>query len=231
MRFVTWNCHHGSVTDRVRDLRQSPPFAPDVLALQECRKPDLLDGDVPWRGDFDQKGLAVAVVGEGWTGEKLALPPDTPISVLPVKVSGPVNFTVVGAWTHPLPSYTEHLLHGLAAIKSVLPEEPLVVMGDFNNHPRFDKPGTPARNHSAIVQALSEEFGLVSAYHHFHSIEHGEDSHPTLYFQFDQTRPFHIDYVFVPHAWAKHITRVEVGRYEDWRDSDHRPVAVELQLP
>jgi endonuclease/exonuclease/phosphatase (EEP) superfamily protein YafD len=191
----------------------------------------LLERGVPWRGDSEHKGLAVSAVGKGWSGQEVPLLPDTPISVLPVVVSGPVTLTVVGVWTQKVPTYTEHLLNGLAAIKPVLPAGPLVVMGDFNNHPRWDNPATPHRNHAAIVQALGDDFGLVSAYHHFHGVEHGSDSHPTLFFQFDQNRPYHIDYIFVPREWVRHITRVVVGSYDDWKDSDHRPLSVTLDLP
>jgi len=231
MRLATWNCHHGSVTDRLRDLRQIPEFTPDVVALQECSRPDLPEREVNWRGSYEHKGLAVSVVGEGWAGNAIPLPPDAPMSVLPIWVTGPVNFTVVGVWTHEVPSYTQDLLKGLVAIKPLLPAGPLVVMGDFNNHPRWDNPATPMRNHATIVRTLEDEFGLVSAYHHFHGIEHGRDRNPTHYFMFDEARPFHIDYVFAPKEWAEQIARVEVGSFEDWRSSDHRPMLVQVDVP
>jgi hypothetical protein len=49
---------------------------------------------------------------------------------------------------------------------------------------------------------------------------------PTLrrdYFKWNESRPFHIDYCFVPQAW------VGSGTYADWaKGSDHRPVVVDV---
>ena len=119
----------------------------------------------------------------------------------------------------------------MAALRPVLPEGPLVVMGDFNNNTIWDNPGTPRWNHARIVQTLSDEFGLVSACHHYFKVEHGQGNHPTLCYKSRQDEPSHIDYVFVPRDWADRITRVEVSNYEGWQTSYHRPLLVELALP
>jgi endonuclease/exonuclease/phosphatase family metal-dependent hydrolase len=71
--------------------------------------------------------------------------------------------------------------------------------------------------------------GLVSAYHHSHNEPHGRETRPTYYFHWKKDRPYHIDYCFVPQAWADKIVRVEIGSYEDWKEySDHRPLLVEI---
>ena len=190
-----------------------------------------MEDSVRWRGSLAHKGHAASVVGQGWTGHALPLPEDTPLSVLPAQVTGPLAFTVVGVWTQPEPSDVEHLLRGIDALRPHLPEGPLVVMGDFNSNTRWDRPGTPQKNHARLVQTLAEEFGLHSAYHYVHGVEHGQERHPTHYFQFREDQPFHIDYVFVPREWADRLTRVDVGTFEDWPTSDHRPLLVELDLP
>ena len=83
-----------------------------------------------------------------------------------------------------------------------------------------------------ILVRLCSRLGLVSAYHHFHNLGHGNELHPMLYFQWKQTRRHHIDYCFVPKRWARHITSVAVGSDEDWVGaSDHRPLTVDLALP
>jgi exonuclease III len=47
---------------------------------------------------------------------------------------------------------------------------------------------------------------------------------PTHDFYHHKNRGFHIDYVFLPEAWAKRIERVEVGEHQEWaKVSDHAP--------
>jgi endonuclease/exonuclease/phosphatase family metal-dependent hydrolase len=79
-----------------------------------------------------------------------------------------------------------------------------------------------------LVQLLSE-FGLVSSYHFFHREAHGQEKQPTYYFQWNQQRPYHIDYCFMPKEWLLRTQRVEVGSYVEWKHrSDHRPLLVEI---
>jgi endonuclease/exonuclease/phosphatase family metal-dependent hydrolase len=69
----------------------------------------------------------------------------------------------------------------------------------------------------------------VSAYHDFFGEEHGHESRATHYFQWNEAKPSHIDYCFVPRAWSGRIRSVTVGTYADWaRDSDHRPLVVDV---
>jgi endonuclease/exonuclease/phosphatase family metal-dependent hydrolase len=45
----------------------------------------------------------------------------------------------------------------------------------------------------------------------------------------DATKPFHIDYCFLPKAWAERISLVEVETFQEWEGhSDHRPLFVEI---
>ena len=62
-----------------------------------------------------------------------------------------------------------------------------------------------------------------------HQLTTGSERHPTHYFRWQENAPFHIDYVFVPAAWRERVRSVEVGAYENWRDSDHVPITVELE--
>lgn len=218
MRLVTWNCQSGSAQQRVEQLRQ---LKPDVVVLQECRQPGA---GVSWRRYSKYKGLAVQLVGDGWHGEAIPIPADTPLGVLPFRVRGPVPLTVVGVWTLREPTYVRHFLKAMEAIRPQLPEGPLVVMGDFNSTPKLNA------DHAELLRVLDEECGLVSAYHHFSGVRHGEEHHPTLYHLRKRERPFHIDFCFTPKGWTSRLVDVTVGSYDDWKDSDHRPLMVELDL-
>ena len=73
-------------------------------------------------------------------------------------------------------------------------EIPTVVAGDFNASSRNDL-------HLANVESLRAR-GSVSAYHTFYGIDHdGTWQHATSYHQWQESKPHHMDCVFVPEAW------------------------------
>jgi exodeoxyribonuclease III len=86
------------------------------------------------------------------------------------------------------------------------------------------------KQHFDMVQTLREQFGIVSAYHAFHGVEHGEELHPTHYWRRDEDERWHIDFCFVPHSWAEKVQSVDVGGYAEWKDSDHRPLTVDVAV-
>ena len=90
MRLTTWNSHHGTVEERLAQLQ---PLAPDLVALQECRRPAVAPPNAIWSGILDHKGIAVAATNRLLRLERLemALPPTT----LPVLVDGPVRFLLL----------------------------------------------------------------------------------------------------------------------------------------
>ena len=99
---------------------------------------------------------------------------------------------------------------------------PSVVIGDFNSSTFWDKTHRADRNHSALVRLL-HELGLVSAYHAHFNEEQGAEKQPTYYFHWNEQKPFHIDYCFIPKTWVKLLRRVEVAEFEAWKThSDHR---------
>ena len=108
--------------------------------------------------------------------------------------------------------------------------KPVILCGDFNSNKLWDD-HRKTGNHSAVVRLL-EKRGLLSAYHHFFSEPQGHETRPTYYFWHRKTRGYHIDYVFLPRAWASRIQSVQVGPHSDWSHlSDHVPLCVDLTLP
>jgi endonuclease/exonuclease/phosphatase family metal-dependent hydrolase len=103
----------------------------------------------------------------------------------------------------------------------------MIVLGDFNSTPLVE---SQRRTSRAMLRRLQDEFGLVSAYHSHLGILHGQEPHPTFFMNRRENRPFHIDYCFVPEAWVGRINAVEVGRFSEWPDSDHRPLLIELSV-
>ena len=66
----------------------------------------------------------------------------------------------------------------LEAYDRVLRSGHAVVMGDLNSGTNLNTKQSPSKGHSRILDALAD-LGLVSAYHAFHNIEHGHETHPT----------------------------------------------------
>jgi endonuclease/exonuclease/phosphatase family metal-dependent hydrolase len=151
--------------------------------------------------------------------------------MFPVLVSGPESFMLMVVWSkgsQPFP-YVEGVVRGVQIYRKAFQNDASVLIGDLNSNVIWDHEHPRERNHSALTSVLTE-LGLVSAYHTFHGEAHGQESRATYYFHWKQDRGFHIDYCFVPKAWATSIRSVEVGSYEAWRSlSDHRPLLVDVQ--
>lgn len=209
---------------------------PDVLVAQEVEPLDsvlLFAGEQPtFRDRIGDPAFPKRAVGVfSYTGTKL----------VPVDVASPsyafrryeaewkgVAFQVVGVWTSATKvretSYRQ-AHEGLVQHADWIRQRPTVVLGDFNDNSSFKSGSWLA------FLDLATPLGLVSAYHHHSGEEFGAESKATHFHHGKQTKPFHLDYCFVPTDWAKLIRSVEVGRYEDWRDfSDHVPLTVDLNL-
>jgi endonuclease/exonuclease/phosphatase family metal-dependent hydrolase len=236
LRLVTWNCRSGSVSARLDDLAS---LSPDIVFLQECAPDEEppLSGPVITRRVNPRKGIALASVSDRCrivaveSSENVDLAPQS-IAAHVTQLDGDgeeaAAFFLLGVWAHP-PDYADDVLRAVQAHASAFRAGPAVVMGDFNSGTRLF-PGTPepaTRGHLELVRRLGA-LGLVSAYHAFHGMEHGQETHPTYYHRAKLAEPWHIDFCFVPEAWAGRVTSVHVGGPAELATSDHRAVMVEI---
>lgn len=228
MRIVTWNCCRGPALKKLPLLE---PLRPTVSIVQECPRPLTEDDATLWFGDNPRQGIAViASAGYRITAVQAR---EVPRYIIPIQVSGPVSFLLLAVWSQQDPEfrYVKGIIRAVDCYRDLIVGQPTVVAGDFNSNTIWDYKRPVGQNHSGLVRNLAE-LGLVSAYHHFYGEAHGTESRPTLFFLRNQARPYHIDYCFIPEAWAKHLRDVEVGTYEAWaKFSDHRPLVVDLALP
>lgn len=243
-RLVTWNCAGGLAQkfDRLAALE------PDVAVVSEaCTEAALLRAGISafssmaWVGRYPHKGLAV--LGFGSTRAKmLSREWDHRLQwVLPARVTGTVDFVLLGICDQSSQAKDLHRSETFDRAAGQLCESyssffaagPVVVAGDFNNHPVFDT-NNPRRDFVTLVDRY-RTLGLVSALHDGRSIEHGDPTEPpTHWWRWSQDRPFHIDYCFVPQSWAPATKQVTVGSYEQWGTtaprSDHAPLVVDLLI-
>jgi endonuclease/exonuclease/phosphatase family metal-dependent hydrolase len=142
-------------------------------------------------------------------------------------VSGPVSFTALGIWSQG-PRYVDDVMRTLRAYDRVLRAGPSIVMGDLNSGTNLAGTRSPSKGHLRMLGALAD-LGLVSAYHAFHDFEHGQERHATYRHHRKASRPWHIDFCFVPAGWV--VAGVEVLDGEDWAArSDHLPLKVDVQV-
>jgi exodeoxyribonuclease-3 len=243
MRLVAWNCNMALH----RKLAALMALKPDIAVLSECASPErlidrlgagALDCEPVWIGANRDKGLAVlafngyrACLAHAVYRKSLRL-------IAPVRVEGPTSFNLLAVWAQ---NFSDGIRRKrqpgplrLALTRdypAFLGEGPAIVAGDFNNNVFWDRPGYRI-NHAHTV-ALLERYGLVSAYHHARGEAQGAETEPTLYWR-DRVKDgptYHIDYIFLPRAWAAGLREMSVGRFADWCGagfSDHVPLVIDV---
>jgi endonuclease/exonuclease/phosphatase family metal-dependent hydrolase len=228
LRIITWNCHSGSVEQLLDDLAE---YQPDVVFLQECtpldrrRRPGLVCS----RRINGRKAVALFAASDACRCRRLRLLSGSGNAAIGATVVTPLPFTAIGIWAQKT-DYVEDVMRTVRAHRNLLRAAPAVVMGDFNSGTSLTR--TP-RQHGAHRRLLDEfhDLGLVSAYHVYHGIDHGDEAHATYFHLYKTDRPWHIDFCFVPQAWTPRLANVAVLDGDVWaRRSDHRPLLVDLTV-
>jgi endonuclease/exonuclease/phosphatase family metal-dependent hydrolase len=177
-------------------------------------------------GTNPQNGVA-AIPGRGFEVALGPVTPKAPWSILPLEVSGPVGLHSLMVWTRKEHEYVQGLDAALSAYARFLLAAPSVVLGDFNANAIWDNPRRPT-DFSRLALRLKDQFGLVSAYHARSGQAFGSESQATHYFWRKRSRPFHIDYCFVPLEWVARLQTVTILDGPPWDAlSDHRPLVIE----
>ena len=228
MRIVTWNCCRGPA------LRKLPALAalePTLSIIQECPRPLGTDRSMLWFGDNPRQGIAV-IASSGYCISAVE-PRPVPRYTFPIQVDGPVSFLLLAVWSQRNDdfSYVRAVIRAVDCYRDLIVSQPTVVVGDFNSNTIWDFKRPEAKSHTGLVRQLAA-LGLTSAYHHFFGEAQGEESRPTLYLLRNPTKPYHIDYCFIPEGWVGHLRSVSVGTDNPWAQfSDHRPLVIDLALP
>jgi hypothetical protein len=234
MRLVAWNCNERFNRNylHLRDL----DF--DVAVVTECgpfeREPNetravssVLQLAVDQPGHTKHIGV---LAQDPWRVEALPLVVSQPW-VLPVKITGPVDFTVLAVWAlgaNWVAGRLSYAAQTARVVAEVLPSivGPVVLAGDLNAP--ISSASADARRHANTVRELAA-LGLVSAF----TTTRGEVNpltEPTLYHQRKLEQPFHIDHVFISKKWTSSI-EVTVGTFDDWvatKRSDHVPIIIDM---
>ncbi len=234
MKIVTWNCN-GALRNKFERLLE---FGADVYVVQECEDPSQTKSgkytdwaeNYLWTGDRGHKGLGI-FAGREIRMERLAwsnVHDDKTVKhFLPCRINE--TFDLLGVWAHQNDSsrfaYIGQLWKYLQTNRQQLGNT--ILAGDFNGNPIWDRKKW-WWNYSDVVREL-REIGIESIYHQFTGDVPGKEQQPTLFLLKSKFRPYHIDYLFAPKAYADRLLDVQVGKYEDWITlSDHMPVVGEF---
>jgi hypothetical protein len=178
LRIITWNCRSGSVAKRLSELAD---YDPHIVFLQECRAiQDEPSSEVVCRRRVKGcKGIALAVSAESCRCVARGLIPGSGRAALAAQVLAPVRFTALGIWARP-PDYVQDVILTLRAHADLLRAGPAFVLGDLNTGSRLGRHRSSTRHHERLLD-LCSELGLVSAYHAFHRVDSGRESHANLF--------------------------------------------------
>lgn len=224
MRIVIWNCFRGTPATRMEELSH---LTPDITVLTEARDPVAETDRIAFWSRPEQLGTAVVTQGP-YTVERLPMPEGGSPCAVPCRIMSPHGgFNLLAVWTFREPTYSEALAQAIDAHEPFIRSAPTIIAGDFNSNAIWDEESR-AVNHT-INDARLRAMGLQSAYHAFTKEELGSETAPTLYFQWKQERPFHIDYCYLPTEWP--IKHVMIPGFDQFTSSDHRPLIVDVPLP
>lgn len=228
MRLVTWNCKTGGYRTKSEAIAA---LKPHVAVVQEVEPLTTLAGQVQpscrfWKQHPSSPKLGVGVFGyAGVTIDSVDLADPMAFARYRV-VTASTTFQLIALWTLKTSSLNtsyRQAHEGIEQHADWISQAPTVILGDFNNNVTFKYYGW------SRLTELMDSIGLASAYHHIASEEFGRESRPTYYHYRDQSRPFHIDFCFVPKIWLKRIRSVEVGDFDNWgAHSDHMPIIVDV---
>lgn len=237
MRIITWNCHKG-LTDQKADALAVQQ--PDIAVLPESvegftwpQSHERQPTDSDWSGQPGELGLGIWTFGDYRFAESVHT--QRVPWVTPVEIDGPMPLLLLAIWTISRtgwPTYDQQVAEAIDAYSHELREGRAVLTGDLNCCPQIaDK--RKRQGHMDNMASLFD-LGMHSAIHEARSIDHGDESDGTLYWQWSRESPFHCDLTFVPSGWLNNLSRAEVGTFEQWvetRLSDHVPVTVEFSSP
>lgn len=228
MKIVSWNCN-GAFRKKYHALEE---FNADILIIQECENP--ADSTIQfqkwtgenylWIGSNKNKGLGL-FSRNGLKLNKLNWKDDNLELFLPFEVSG---IPILAVWTKqansPTFQYIGQLWKYLQLNNAQFIEHKPFVIGDFNSNAIWDV-WDRWWNHSDVVGELSK-LGIQSLYHHQHTEKQGGERVPTFYMHRNLSRPYHIDYVFLPESYLLSAC-LEIGKPDRWLEhSDHVPLFI-----
>ncbi|MCI3919916.1 endonuclease/exonuclease/phosphatase family protein [Paenibacillus sp. TRM 82003] len=234
MKIIGWNCNMAFRNKAPHILK----LKPDILVISECEHPSRQvfkekycePNDRLWIGENETKGLGIFSYSDYRFKIHENYDPRFKY-VLPIKVSGEVEFILFAVWAmndkaNPRNRYIGQVWNAINHYQSVLNDK-TILMGDFNSNVIWDndKP-LKAGNHTDVVNFLSKK-NIYSTFHYYFKDANGMESQKTYYQYRRKSMAYHIDYCFASSAFIQTLDNVQIGSFDEWmKYSDHAPVSV-----
>lgn len=222
VQLATWNCQTG-LTSNWKRLNS---LDADVITVQECGAETAAQAQRHgWMCEYQEGHYGKGLVVLARRHYKIERREQSLRFAVSTVISGPgeSRFRFVGFWAMTPKAVGFSYTHQATMLIDALPQDglPTVVAGDFN----ASRSDAHLKNVGRL-RALS----LVSAYHKFNGQEHTrKEPDATSYFLWQRSRPYHMDFVFVPGSWR--INSVYIGTFEEYTRSglsDHVPIVVAI---
>ena len=224
MRLITWNCANGKYELKRNKLLE---LQPDIAVIQEAGLSGTSFGKDHWFGANLSVGVGV-INSNYYEIETFESYNSEMWSIIPLRIRRNIDFNLLAVWTRKDSRYIEGLNRALNIYESFLLEKPSIIIGDFNANAIWDN---ASNNYgiNKVAQRMMQEYGLKSAYHHFFNESFGNETHPTRFHHRDRSKPYHVDYCFLPENWE--IINVEIGDLNEWLSySDHLPLIIDIDI-
>lgn len=229
-RIVSWNCADwlGRKSERVLAIQPHIAIIPEVRAAHAGALGESYA--TVWDGDPGQRGLLIAA-SANWSLEVIHRA-SARHSMLVKASSGSEVLFIVGIWSMPKPhGYVGSVVRGLDELPPFASGAKVIVAGDFNASPVFDR-NHPSTGHFSQIAERLRGRGLESLWHTLEGETFGEERRPTYFHQWKREQPFHIDFMFASSSLRERLTTFELGAYDDWcpSASDHMPLIASFEL-
>jgi len=235
MRIISWNCGGGyrKKIDRILELN------PDIAVIQECESLEKLrsfcEDKIPlksfWFGGFyPHRGVGVFFHKDY---QILSMEYDISIEfVIPIKIRNKFEFYLFAMWAMPPiggdegMTYPYQIEKAVKKYEDILKSNQSILIGDYNT-PHIEK---PVEKTGFLVVESFKKLEIFSAYHEYFNKGFGEHSHNTFYQHKKAEFKHMLDYCFASKSIIEKISKVEIGRDEDWMEfSDHCPLIVDIE--
>ena len=219
MKILSWNCN---MAFRIK-YESVCQFQPDIMVIQECEDKILLHeikeklnySDICWFGKNKNKGIAIITFGKY---RIMKLDHDQEYEyILPVKICDEsISFNLLAIWTQMknkniYDSYVVQATRAFLKYHELLKDKNIVIIGDFNSNAIWDNESPKEYTHSEMIELLKEK-QINSVYHVFYNENYGKETTPTLYFQRNISKPYHIDYCFLKQNIVQKVKKFEIGK-------------------
>ena len=221
------------------------PMNPDIIVIQECEDLKTINfdlfsntpSDIYWIGDNPKKGLGVITFNDF----KISLYEDYDNSfkyILPLEISkNNISFNLIGVWTQMVgkhnkdhKNYIRQVILSMEKYDSFIKPDNTIIIGDFNSNLKWEKPHRHIDyDHKYVVEELQKK-GIESSYHYYFKEEQGDETRSTFFYHHKKEKPFHIDFCFLSKNLTERLSKVEIGKYENWiKYSDHVPMIIDIK--